>query len=73
MPSLTSPNVDLVREHLCSKDLFGDVAELCETRGDCLFVVTCPDCKRMFSLDEDEYEDLLQWSRSAERSCGIPF
>lgn len=71
MTSLASPNVDRVREHLCSKDLFGDVAELCETRGDCVFVITCPDCRTRFTLDEDEYEDLLRWSRSSEQACGI--
>lgn len=71
MNTFASPAVDRVRDHLCSKGLFGDVAELCETRGDCVFVVTCPDCKMSFALDEDEYEDLLRWSRSSQQACGI--
>ena len=73
MSSFATPAVDLVREHLSTKGLFGDVAELCETRGDCVFVVTCPDCNSRFTLDEDEYEDLLRWSRSSQQSCGISF
>ena len=71
MSSFASPTVDRVIEHLCSKGLFGDIAELCETRGDCVFVVTCPDCKSMFTLDEDDYDALVRWSRSAEQRCGV--
>jgi hypothetical protein len=67
----TSSTVDDVREHLCSKGLYGDVAEWCEMRGDCVFVVSCPECGRMFTLDEDEYDELLAWSRSSDQSCGI--
>jgi hypothetical protein len=40
-------------------------------RGDCVFVVSCPECGRKFTLDEDEYEELLAWSRSTDLSCGI--
>lgn len=67
----TSSLVDQVREHLCSKGLYGDVTEWCEMRGDCVWVVTCPDCRQAFTLDEDTYDELLAWSRSADQSCGI--
>jgi hypothetical protein len=67
----TSPTVDRVRDHLCAKGLYGDVAELCEMRGDCVWVITCPDCKTTFTLDEDEYDELLAWSRSSGQSCGV--
>jgi hypothetical protein len=40
-------------------------------RGDCVFVVTCPDCGQAFTLDEDGYEELLHWSRTSGESCGI--
>lgn len=64
-------SVDRVRDHLCSKGIYGDVAELCEMRGDCVWVVTCPECGTMFTLDDDEHDELLSWSRSAGQSCGI--
>ena len=66
-----SPIVERVRDHLCAKGLFGDVAELCEMRGDCVFVVTCPDCGQVFTLDDDDYEELLHWSQTSGQSCGI--
>ena len=71
MSSPASATVDRVIEHLCSKGLFGDIAELCETRGDCVFVVTCTDCKATFTLDDDDYDALVHWSKSSEQSCGI--
>lgn len=71
MSTPTVSTVDRVRDHLCSKGLFGDVAEMCEMRGDCVWVVTCPDCKATFTLDDDEYDELLAWSRSSGQSCGI--
>ncbi|HCG29072.1 MAG TPA: hypothetical protein DEU95_04855, partial [Chloroflexi bacterium] len=64
-------SIDRVRDHLCTKGIFGDVAELCEMRGDCTWVVTCPDCGTMFTLDDDEHDELLSWSRAAGQSCGI--
>lgn len=63
--------VDRVLDHLCSKGIYGDVAELCEMRGDCTWVVTCPECGTMFSLDDEEYDELLNWSQSSGQSCGI--
>lgn len=73
MSSHATTAVDRVIEHLCSKGLFGDVAELCESRNDCVVVVTCPDCGHMFTLDDDEYDVLLNWSRTTTQSCGVPF
>jgi hypothetical protein len=70
-PLPTSPTVDEVREHLCSKGLYGDVTQWCEMRGDCVWVVTCPDCHHAFTLDEDDYEALVAWSRSSGQSCGV--
>jgi hypothetical protein len=71
MSTSAAAAVDRVRDHLCSKGLFGDVAEMCEMRGDCVWVVTCPECKTSFTLDDDEYEELLAWSRDSGQSCGI--
>lgn len=71
MSSPATATVDRVIEHLCSKGLYGDIAEMCESRGDCVFVVTCPDCKTMFTLDDDDYDALIQWSRSEHPSCGV--
>lgn len=65
--------VDRVREHLCSKGLYGDVTEWCETRNDCIYVVTCPDCGEEFMLIDDEYDVLLHWSRSSDQACGVDF
>lgn len=65
--------VDLVREHLCSKDLYGDVTEWCEARNDCVYVVTCPDCSQEFMLTDIEYDELLAWSQSSDRACGVDF
>lgn len=71
---LTSDSVvDRVREHLCSKGLYGDVTEWCEARNDCVYVVTCPECREEFILTDDEYHTLLLWSRSSEQACGVDF
>ena len=74
MSQTISPVVDLVRQHLCGKGLYGDVTEWCEMRGDCVWVITCPDCRQMFTLDEDGYQELVAWSQSEGQNCGIaPF
>jgi hypothetical protein len=67
----TSAAVERVRQHLCSKGLYGDVTEWCEMRGDCVWVVTCPDCRQTFTLDDDDYDELVAWSRSEGAGCGI--
>jgi hypothetical protein len=71
--ALTRSAVDQVRDHLCSKGLFGDVTEWCESRNDCVYVVTCPDCQMEFMLNDDEYDELLLWSRTANQACGVDF
>jgi hypothetical protein len=63
--------VETVLAHLCSKGLYGDVTEWCEMRNDCVFVVSCPDCNEMFTLDEREYEELVRLSHAEPRACGI--
>ena len=63
--------VDLILSHLCTKGLYGDVTEWCEMRNDCVFVVRCPDCGELFTLNEDEYDDLIRLSRAEPRACGI--
>ena len=71
---LSSMNlVDKVREHLCSKGLYGDVTEWCEARNDCVYVVSCPDCSEEFMLTDIEYDELLAWSQSSDQACGVDF
>ena len=61
--------------HLCGEACHGvgQTVELCESRGDCVIVVTCDCCGKMFTLDEDQYEILVRWSesRGAALACGI--
>jgi hypothetical protein len=71
MLSQGSTTVRQILAHLCAKGLYGDVTEWCEMRNDCVFVVRCPDCGELFSLDEDEYDDLVRMSRAEPRACGI--
>src|SRR5690606_665694 len=47
--------VDQVLTHLCHKGLYGDVVEWCEMRNDCVYVVTCPECRTSFTLLDEEY------------------
>lgn len=59
-----------VLEHLCQKGIYGDVTEWCEMRGDCVIVVTCPDCRQQFTLQDHEYEELIELSAGG-LACGI--
>lgn len=63
--------VEQVLAHLCGKGLYGDVTEWCETRHDCVFVVTCPDCQQAFTLTEEEFILLVRRSQEVQ-ACGIP-
>ena len=63
--------VETILAHLCGKGIYGDVTEWCEMRGDCVYVVTCPDCNDTFTLVEDEYEALLRRTREVGMACGI--
>jgi hypothetical protein len=64
-----------VLAHLCSSTChgFGEAIEMCETRGDCVIIVTCPDCRKSFTLDDDQYDMLIAWSRSqgTMMACGV--
>ena len=71
MTTIATTNLDRVRDHLCNKGIFGDVAEFCEMRGDCVYIVVCPDCQESFTLTDEEYDDLLHWCRSTGASCGV--
>jgi hypothetical protein len=62
--------VDQVLAHLCGKGLYGDVTEWCEARHDCVFVVTCPDCRHTFTLTEEEFALLVRRSQEL-KVCGI--
>ncbi|MDI3341663.1 MAG: hypothetical protein QJR03_14155 [Sphaerobacter sp.] len=63
--------VDAVLAHLCHKGLHGDVAEWCEMRHDCVYVVTCPECGASFTLLEEEYDVLIERSRQVGWTCGL--
>ncbi len=62
--------VEQVLAHLCSKGLFGDVRQWCESRDDCVYVVTCPDCGGRFVLGEAEFHELVQRSLVLQ-VCGV--
>ncbi len=69
---------DLAREiveHLCSDACrgIGQTVELCESRGDCVIVVSCGGCGKKYSLDEEQYEALVAWSEAHGQAlaCGI--
>jgi len=64
-----------VLAHLCSESChgFGQAVELCETRGDCVIVVTCPNCGKSYTLDDDQYDLLVAWSQGQGTvlACGV--
>lgn len=69
---------ELAREiigHLCGETCHGvgQTVELCESRGDCVIVVTCGGCGKIFTLDDDQYDALIAWSEAHGKSlaCGI--
>lgn len=53
-----------VLAHLCEGDCqtYGSVLSWCETRGDCVHVVTCPSCSTTFQLDDDDISALERWT-----------
>ena len=53
-------------EHLCGESCHGvgQSVELCESRGDCVIVVTCGGCGKIYTLDDDQYEALVAWSEA---------
>jgi hypothetical protein len=61
--------------HLCESDCktYGSVMSWCETRGDCVHVVTCPACSRKFQLDDEDICALERWTdqHGATLWCGV--
>lgn len=53
-----------VLAHLCEGECqtYGSVMSWCETRGDCVHVVTCPSCRTQFHLDDDDIRALEAWT-----------
>lgn len=69
------PNAMEVIAHLCEGDCltFGTVVSWCETRGDCVHVVTCPNCNTVFHLDEEDLGQLERWTEQYGDAlvCGL--
>ncbi len=61
--------------HLCEGDCqtYGSVMSWCETRGDCVHVVTCPSCKTEYYLDDADIAALERWTDQHGSSlvCGV--
>ncbi len=61
--------------HLCGEACrgMGETVEWCEGRNDCYLVVTCGGCRTTFTLDEAQYEALIEWSEAHGNAlaCGI--
>ena len=59
-----SPGAAEVIAHLCEGDClsFGSVLSWCESRGDCVHVVTCPSCGTQYKLDDDDIIALERWT-----------
>lgn len=74
---LLSPGVQSIIQHLCEGDChtFGSVLQWCETRGDCVYAVTCPGCTRQFVVDDDELAELERWTEANGHTmvCGVRF
>jgi len=69
--------VQHILTHLCEGDChaYGDVLEWCETRGDCSFAVICPECRPQFVIDDEEMDQLRQWTirHGSLLVCGVRF
>lgn len=70
-----NPTVSRVLQHLCEGDCraFGDIMEWCEARGDCMTAVVCPQCRKQFVIDDEEYAELRRWTATHGHGfvCGI--
>lgn len=64
-----------VLAHLCEGECqtYGSVLSWCETRGDCVHVVTCPSCSKTFQLDDDDINALERWTdqHGSNLVCGV--
>jgi hypothetical protein len=72
-----SPNVHLIVQHLCEGacHAFGSVLQWCETRGDCVYAVTCPSCAKQFVVEEQELVELERWTDANGHAliCGVRY
>lgn len=72
-----SPGVSVIVQHLCegSCHTFGSVLQWCETRGDCVYAVTCPGCSTQFVVEEDELAELERWTEVNGHTmvCGVRY
>lgn len=61
--------------HLCEGDCltYGSVMSWCETRGDCVHVVTCPSCSIQFQLSDSDIAELESWTdkHGSALVCGV--
>lgn len=64
-----------VLAHLCEGDCqaYGSVLSWCETRGDCVHVVTCPSCSATFQLNDEDIDALERWTAQNGDAlvCGV--
>jgi len=49
------------------------VLEWCEARGDCQQAIVCPGCAKHFLVDDEELEELRQWTNAEGVAlvCGV--
>lgn len=70
-----SPGAAEVIAHLCEGDCltFGSVISWCESRGDCVHLVTCPSCGTKYHLDDDDIDALERWTAANGDAlvCGV--
>lgn len=61
--------------HLCEGDCwtYGSVMSWCETRGDCVHVVTCPSCTTEYHLDDVDIAAIERWTdqHGSNLVCGV--
>lgn len=64
-----------VLAHLCEGSCltYGSVLSWCESRGDCVHVVTCPSCSATFHLNDEDIDALERWTvqNGDAMVCGV--
>jgi hypothetical protein len=72
-----SPAVHDIVRHLCEGEChtYGSVLQWCETRGDCVYAVTCPECAKQFIVEESELAQLERWTETNGHQlvCGVRY
>jgi hypothetical protein len=75
LETITDAEAREIIAHLCGESCHGvgQAVELCESRGDCVIVVTCGGCGKIYTLDDDQYDALVAWSHAHGETlaCGI--